>query len=192
MVKSLRHLAVVALAVIGLAAASSAKADPMETLNMTFLSGATFSGTVTFAPDYSSVEAVTGILTGYQLNTYGYLGTGSDTISWVWDASKNDAGVPGDISGNWLMDGYNDGSYVWDGSWFNFIGFSYDYTNAPNLILSDSPALGSGTTGNGINYSDPLVSGSITPIPEPSSFWLLGSGLVGLAGMLRRKISLRA
>jgi hypothetical protein len=42
---------------------------------------------------------------------------------------------------------------------------------------------------------DPMVSGSIgsiTPIPEPSSLWLLGSGLVGLAGMVRRKIGLRA
>jgi hypothetical protein len=45
-------------------------------------------------------------------------------------------------------------------------------------------------------YHDPnnnvvgLMSGSTAPAPEPSTFMLLGSGVLGLAGVIRRKLSL--
>ena len=126
--KSFRNLAIVALAVAGLAAAPSAKADPTETLNMTFLSGATFSGTVTFAPDYSYPEAVNGTLYGYQYGTEGYVSGDSDAIDWVYDEyNYATPATPGEIEGNYLMDGppddYNDYYYS--------IDFTYDYTNIP-------------------------------------------------------------
>ena len=34
-----------------------------------------------------------------------------------------------------------------------------------------------------------LVDASVTPIPAPASIWLLGSGLLGLSGVARRKKS---
>lgn len=200
MLKTFRNLAIVAVAVVGLAAASSAKADPVDHLTLSFASGATFSGDVEFAPDYSSVESVTGTLTGYQYGTAGFTGSGSDTIDWVWDSSINQAtpSIPGDIYGTFLMDGPPNSSFGGTG-YYNWIDLTYDFTGAPTLIFDNSPddLLSGGYLPNGVDgsedYVDPMVGGEFTPVvtPEPSSLWLLGSGLVGFAGMVRRKIGSR-
>ncbi len=47
----------------------------------------------------------------------------------------------------------------------------------------------SGTGGNGIDVLAYVGSGPPAPAPEPSSLALLGSGIVGLFGMLRRKLN---
>ena len=192
MLSRLKTLAMVALVVAGCVAAAPAKADPVETVNMTFLSGATFSGTVTFAPGYSEPEAVTGILTGYQYGTIGYAGSGSDVIDWVWEEGFNYSTTP-DVFSTWLMDGPVD-----DYSAFtNYIGFTYNYSGAPSLTFDSNPADGyPGYVNNAINGNgdfDPLVSGSIgsSVTPEPGTFLLLGSGLLGFAGMVRRRIGSR-
>jgi hypothetical protein len=81
------------------------------------------------------------------------------------------------------MDGTGEVDYL------NLIAFTYVLSGTPTLTfaLGDNDSNDANTSGVDINYDDPLVSGSITPTPEPSSLLLLGSGLVGLAGMLRRK-----
>jgi hypothetical protein len=189
MLKPQRILATLTLAVACVAAGPQAKADVVESVNLTFASGATFSGAVDFSNDYSYVTGVNGILTGYQYGSIGYLGSGSDLIDVVWPPiGTNYSGVSGDIFGTWLLDGTS----VFDYS--NYFGFSYDYTKAPVLVLDSSLPITVTYTGIAVDHEDLLVSGSIAPVetPEPSSLLFLGSGLVGLAGVLRRKHGLSA
>jgi hypothetical protein len=153
-----------------------AEADVVESVTMNFQSGAEFSGSVSFATDYSSITSVSGTLTGYQYGTAGYVGTGSDTIDAVLALNTNYSSGP-PIYGNFLLDGPSDGS-----NGFNFIQFTYDYSNAPILIFADSGA-GIFGTGNYIDYQDPLVSGQIGAVgavPELSTWFML---LIGFAGL---------
>jgi hypothetical protein len=61
---------------------------------------------------------------------------------------------------------------------------------AATLYLAVADSVGS-SVGN-VGYITADVSGANTPVPEPSSLLLLGSGLIGLAGMVRRRIGLRS
>src|ERR1700733_12883077 len=109
----------------------AAHADVVEVATMTFQSGAQFTGSVSFANDYSSITGVNGVLTGYQYGSDGYVGSGSDVIDAVLALNTNySTGAP--IYGNFLLDGPSDGSNA-----FNFIQFTYNYANAPNLIFAD-------------------------------------------------------
>src|SRR5580692_1970970 len=180
MLKSLRVVAIFVFAVCCVAAAPSAKADNVDNVNLTFASGATFTGTVGFADDFSSITSVNGTLTGYEDGISGFTGVGSDSINWVWGLCGNCSGLPGDQFGNLLMDGTPFGNGF--GDYSNFIAFTYDYTNAPDLALDFA-----GNIGVDVDFDDFVVSGSIAPTPEPGTMLLSSSGLLGLAGLVRRK-----
>ena len=190
MLKNLRTLAMVGLALACVAAAPLAKADGtfnVDNVSLTFASGAAFTGTVDFAIDYSSVAGVSGVLSDYEDGISGFTGTGSDSINWVWGLCGNCSGLSGDQYGTFLMDGTPDGSGF--GVYSNLIAFTYDYSGAPNLLLD------SGGYGVAVDYVDPLVSGSVTysyTTPEPGTILLFGSGLAGLALMARRRTLRRA
>jgi hypothetical protein len=93
--------------------------------------------------------------------------------------------------------------YTVDLSGFNLSGLPPGTDLFLNLTGADQP-LRWNTSGTAWNYAaylqangiflDGIVGesfqlyGTTDPVPEPSSFLMLGSGLIGLAGMLRRKL----
>jgi hypothetical protein len=74
------------------------------------------------------------------------------------------------------------------------VGIDGFVVNAPITILGDNlaPSVGlayTGTTPTSVNnFFGPDMGGYDAPVPEPTSFLLLGSGLAGLAGMIKRKM----
>ena len=157
-------------------ATTTANAAIIVPLVMNFQSGATFTGSVTLANDYSYALDVTGLLSG---GPYG-----SVPITWVWSNGRNFSSGAYNYS-TFLMDGPSPGGYV-SAPYNYFIQFAYNYSAAPTLTYTTG--VSSGGTDNYINYVDPLVSGSIGAVPEPQAWVMLiaGFGLVGAAARRRR------
>jgi len=172
-----------------------ALANVNKQLDETFLSGATFTGQLSFSDSYDNLLAVSGVLTG---NPYG---PSPDPINWVWWGSSHPMGSG--IYADFLINGTN-GS-----DWTQFIEIDWRHTGEGNLVLDNSlGSVSSGDIANAINYSDPVVLYAfsdgdsngysfevsclvdtmvISFVPEPATILLLSLGLIGLIS-IRRKL----
>ena len=174
----MRKVTWVAAAIAALSMAGPAAASVVRTVNLNFASGATFHGAVTFANDFSTYSAVSGVLNGYGHNSYVYNPAASDSINWVWN-SHNYAFGSNSYS-NFLMDGTNDHNYS------HWITLGYNYNSAGVNLFHGGFSYGNV---NNVDYYDRFTWGSVTSVPEPTLLTLIGLGLIGLA-IARRPLSL--
>ncbi|MGB8771607.1 MAG: PEP-CTERM sorting domain-containing protein [Candidatus Korobacteraceae bacterium] len=58
-----------------------------------------------------------------------------------------------------------------------------------NIFLGNNPTITQVYSGQAQFTEGPISAGELQPVPEPSSIALLGSGVLGLAGVLRRKLN---
>jgi hypothetical protein len=192
--KSLRTLATAAIAVTGLIGVTAAKASTIETVDWTLANGAVFSGTLTFSnASLTTLTAVDATLTDYDFGTKGFSGTGSDLMDTVVIS-----GIGANTGKSYEVSDGNSTHPLKE----NTFSFDLNISNPLDATLvTGNDILGIPHTGADAvldatapkqqgQASEP--NGSLAFAPEPSSFLLFASGLLGFTGMARRKMGLRA
>jgi len=104
------------------------------------------------------------------------------------------------------LDNVLDPTFLYDGTLTPFVavaGTQYWLSVVPGVGFPPQWSWETGTGGDGVSYQDffgtrssigadlsfALYGTTQTSVPEPSSLVLMGSGLLGLAGLIRRKLS---
>lgn len=171
---------VVLLAVLALALPTAAMADTFDfgnagTLGTTasMTGSATAGGTITLSSVLTSIDdngvLTTGTLGTVTVTTGTLVATGTNTFSFtggsisVWSSSSN--------------------SFLFQGSFSGTVTVGAGGALQITYALNGTPVVGGfQVTAAGVVSGDTIVT------PEPGTLGLLGTGLVGLAGLVRRKL----
>lgn len=110
--------------------------------------------------------------------------TGDSVVGNFTHTFSNLYGLIYDIGSGFLGDGYNGSEEGLASNWGGASGFDYASGLGPANVLGGRVInIATGATSS----SENLIS--VTSVPVPDAAWLLGSGLLGLIGVARRKVT---
>lgn len=184
-------LSILALVIVAaLAVVPAASAGTLDLMN-----GSTVLGTVTFTQDGANVDVTVTMNSGFAL-----LINGGD-IGII--GGLNVGGTSALSSGAFTATAKNNvkiGGFTFDELFKTNSGGGQNFVTTLAFTISNANASAitgfgfhvcfdfvGGSTGCAPNSTAFFVTGSPAPIPEPGTLGLLGTGLVGLAGLVRRR-----